>query len=43
MADMVKLLGDVGTFLVAIGALVVLFKISRLVTVLTERIKDWKG
>jgi len=42
MSGIGEILTNTGTFLVAIGALMVLFKIAGLVQVLSDRIKEWK-
>jgi len=42
MSNISEILNSIGTLLVAIGAVVVLLKTSTLITVLSERIKEWK-
>lgn len=42
MSNVADILTNVGTLLVAIGAVVVLFKTATLITALSERIKEWK-
>ena len=42
MTNIGELLKNLGTLLVAIGAVVVLFKTAGLITALSERIKEWK-
>lgn len=42
MANVGEILSNVGNLLVAIGAVVVLFKTAGLITALSDRIKEWK-
>lgn len=42
MSNVPELLNGIGGLIVAIGAVVVLLKTSALITVLSERIKEWK-
>ena len=42
MSNVSEILNSIGTLLVAIGTVVVLFKTSGLITTLAERIKEWK-
>jgi len=42
MTNVAEILNSIGTLLVAVGTVVVLFKISSLITTLSERINEWK-
>lgn len=42
MGNIGDILNSVGTLLVAVGAVVVLFKTAGLITALSDRIKEWK-
>lgn len=42
MSEIAGILNSVATLIVAIGAVVVLFKISALITTLADHIKQWK-
>ena len=42
MANIGDILNSVATLLVAIGAVVLLFKTAALITTLADRIKQWK-
>jgi hypothetical protein len=42
MSNIPEILNGIGSLIVAIGAVVVLLKTSTLITVLSERVKEWK-
>ena len=42
MSSIPDILNGIGTLLVAIGTVVVLFKAATLITALSERVREWK-